>query len=188
MVARVVAGYPEWECRARAQCRGCPWRPGRRAHGRARRSATAARHVVVRVVVRGDLPGAAAVLRERVHVAIARLLSCAVAVRRAPRLERGRARAGAADADRTPLDADQLDVGHTVGLQVLVGLNLRLVEVGGRRVGHDRRVAAGEGLHLLLVAALNHLLNRLLGRVGRRLWINGLAGSVGSGHRADPRA
>ena len=124
-------------------------------------------NVVVRVLVRRDDP-IAILLNQRVRVAIARLLGRAVRVGRRPRLEGRRRGRGAVDADRAPLDVDQLDVCHTIRAQVLIGSDLCLIEVAGRGVLHDTRIVVGEGLRLLVVAALNDLLDGLLRRVTRQ--------------------
>src|SRR5581483_12384472 len=105
----------------------------------------------------------------RVVVAVARLFGRVVAVGGAPGLGGGGGGGVAVDRDRPPLQLHQADAGDAVVEQVLVDLHQLLVMVAGGGVLHHRGVVRGDRLHLLLVGALDHLLDgRLLGR-GRLL-------------------
>src|SRR5205823_1700305 len=112
----------------------------------------------VRVVVGLDLPGSL-VLDQGVVVLVARLLGGPVLVGGAPGLEGRRGGGGAFDRDRSPLELDQRDAGDAVFEQVLVDLDELLVVVARGGVLHRGRVVGGDRLHLLVVAALDRLLD-----------------------------
>src|SRR5205807_10582743 len=107
------------------------WR-GRAAAGTGAAGRAGDRGLRVGVVVGLDFPGAV-LLDQGVHIAVARLLGRPIIERGTPRLIRRGGGAIAVHGDRAPLDVDQLDLGHAVDAELVIGLDLLLVEVGGGR-------------------------------------------------------